>query len=284
MVRSKRNSQQTDTEKNTVQSLLKGFRVLEAFTAQDPELNLAETARKAGVDNATAFRFLNTLVESGYAERVPDSKKFRLTLKVLNLGFNAIARSDLRTLARPVLRELVGELNEAASVAVLDGADAIYIERIQAGLVRLGVDVRIGNRIPAYSSAVGHAILAWLPEATQIAVLQSAPRTKLTATTEIDLGKLLKRLRAVKQQGFATSDQETVSGLYALAAPILDADGKPMAAVSIAAPANTRTFNTFVEAGAPATVRAARNLSRALQTSGGVEHTRSQSSSRHQGD
>lgn len=265
----------TDPAKNTVQSLLKGFRVLEAFTAQAPELTIAETARKAGLDNATAFRFLNTLVEGGYAERVPDSRHYRLTLKVLNLGFNAIARSDLRTLARPVLRELVGELNEAASIGVLDGADVVYIERIQAGLVRLGVDVRIGNRIPAYSSAVGHAILACMPEAAQISILQSAPRSQLTAMTEIDLDRLLERLHQVKRNGFAASDQETVSGLFALAAPILDADGKPMAAVSIAAPANGKSFDAFVMAGAPAVIRAAQNLSRALQTGGGVEHSSS---------
>ncbi len=265
-----------DNSKNTVQSLLKGFRVMEAFTAQAPELTVAEAGRRAGLDNATAFRLLNTLVEGGYAERVPDSKRFRLTLKVLNLGFNAIARSDLRTLARPALRELVGELNEAASIAVLDGADVVYIERIQAGLVRLGVDVRIGNRIPAYSSAVGHAILAWLPEAMQISILQSAPRSRLTATTEIDLDRLLARLRQVKRHGFAASDQETVSGILALAAPILDAEGNPLAAVSIAAPANEKSFDAFVNAGAPATMRAAKNLSRALQTGGGVVHPVSQ--------
>jgi DNA-binding IclR family transcriptional regulator len=66
---------------------------------------MAEMARKAGMDNTTAFRFLNTLVDIGYAERVPDRRKFRLALKVLDLGFNAIARSALRTRARPILRE-----------------------------------------------------------------------------------------------------------------------------------------------------------------------------------
>ncbi len=119
---------------------------------------MAEVARLAGIDNATAFRFLNMLVEIGYVDRVSDSRKFRLALKVLDLGFNAIARSDLRTRARPILRGLVGEINEAASVGVLDGADVFYVERMQAGLARLGVDIRIGSRVPAYSSAVGHAI------------------------------------------------------------------------------------------------------------------------------
>ena len=141
--------------KNTVQSLAKGFKVLQAFTAQEAELTMAEVARKCGVDNATAFRFLNTLVDLGYVDKVDNTRRFRLSLKVLDLGFHAIAHSDLRTLARPILRSLVGEVNEAASVAVLDGSDVMYAERVQAGLTQLGVDVRIGSRVPAYSSAVG---------------------------------------------------------------------------------------------------------------------------------
>src|ERR1700674_4243917 len=87
----------SSSSKNTVQSLAKGFRVMEAFTSQEPELTIAEVARRAEMDNATVFRLLNTLVEIGYVNRVPETRKFRLALKVLDLGFNAIARSDLRT-------------------------------------------------------------------------------------------------------------------------------------------------------------------------------------------
>jgi IclR family transcriptional regulator, pca regulon regulatory protein len=265
------------SEKNTVQSLAKGFRVLEAFTAQEPELTMAEVARLAGVDNATAFRFLNTLVEIGYVDRVPDSRKFRLALKVLDLGFNAIARSDLRTRARPVLRSLVGVINEAASIGVLDGADVFYVERIQAGLARLGVDIRIGSRVPAYSSAIGHAILAWLSRSDQIAILEAQPRRQLTATTQTDLSLLLKRLEQVKRRGYAVSDQETVSGLYVIAAPVLDADGIPLAGLSIAAPAFQTNLKDFEAAGAPAVMQAAKALSRALQSSGGFTSERTMS-------
>ena len=108
---------------------------------------------------------LNTLTMLGYVARVPDSKRFRLTLKVIDLGLHAIGRSDLRELARPILRSLVGEITEAASVGVLDGGDVLYVERVRAGLTRLGVDIRIGTNIPAVSGVIGHAILAFLPPA-----------------------------------------------------------------------------------------------------------------------
>jgi IclR family pca regulon transcriptional regulator len=273
--RKKRKMAAADSQKNTVQSLAKGFRVLEAFTAQEPELTMAEVARRADMDNATAFRLLNTLVETGYVHRVPDTRKFRLGLKVLDLGFNAIARSDLRTHARPILRSLVGEINEAASIGVLDGADVIYVERIRAGLARLGVDIRIGNRVPAYSTAIGHAILAGLSQPAQISILQSQPRKQLTATTPTGLDELLSRLEQVKQRGYAVSDQETVSGLYVLAAPICDTDGIPLAGLSIAAPAFQTNLRDFEAAGARAVVQAAQALSRALQSGGGFTHQRS---------
>jgi IclR family pca regulon transcriptional regulator len=256
-------------DKNTVQSLAKGFRVLQAFTPDQPELGLAETARAAGLDNGTTFRFLNTLVKLGYIEKLP-GKRFRLTLKCLDLGFNAIARSDLRSLARPLLRSLIGPRIEAASIAVPDGADIVYVERVQAGFARLGVDVHIGSRAPAYSTAIGQAILAFLPRETQIAVLESRPRERRTATTLVDLEALLDRLAAVRSAGFALSDQENVTGLRVLAAPVLDADGVPVAGLSVAAPAFAMPLDEFDAAARVPVMTAAATLSRATQAAGSV--------------
>lgn len=255
--------------KNTVQSLAKGFKVLQAFTAQEPELTMAEVARKAGLDNATAFRFLNTLVGLGYVDKVDNSRLFRLSLNVLDLGFHAIARSDLRTLARPILRGLVGEVNEAASVGVLDGSSVVYVERVQAGLTQLGVDVRIGSRVAAYSSAVGQAILAWLPQGQQLQVLRGQPLVKLTDTTLTDIDALLERLAQIRAVGYAVSNQETVAGLYVMAAPVLDIDGLPVASLSVAAPAHRSTLRQFEQTTIGAVVAAAGQLSKSLQATGG---------------
>jgi IclR family pca regulon transcriptional regulator len=258
------------SEKNLVRSLAKGFAVLRAFTADAPELTLAEVARAAAIDNATAFRMLNTLVGLGLVARVPGTRRFRLTLACLDLGFNAIARSDLRTLARPLLRGLVGERVEAASVGVLDEASVVYVERVQAGLVRLGVDVRIGSRVPVHSSAIGQAILAFMPEAVQRSVLAAAPRERLTERTLTDLDALLARLAAVRADGIAVSDQETVMGLRVLAAPVRDADGVPVAGLSVATPALAMPLEAFVDAAGGPLRSAAEALSRALQAAGSV--------------
>jgi len=259
--------------KSVVQSLAKGFQVLTAFTSDEPELVLADVARRTGLDKGTTFRLLNTLVMLGYVERVDDTRRFRLSLKCLDLGFNAIARSELRTQARPILRGLVGEMNEAASLAVLDGSDIVYVERIQAGLVRLGVDVRIGSRAPVYSTAVGHAILALLPRDTQIQVLEAQPRIKRTETTITDMEALLERLSTVKAAGYALSNQENVSGLCVLAAPVVDLDGVPLAAISVAAPTMRITAEAFERSGVEPLLKAAAALSRTLQAMGGATAT-----------
>lgn len=255
-------------DKNVVHSLAKGLRVLEAFTADAPELVLAEVARRTGSDNATAFRLLNTLVMLGYVEKVPGSRAFRLTLKCLDIGFNAIARMDLRDLARPVLRALVGEVNEAASVGVLEGSEIVYVERVQAGLTRLGVDIRIGSRVPVHSTAIGHAILAFLPREAQIRVLEARPRPKLTEHTPTELPDLLARFDAVRARGYDVSDQETVSGLRVLSAPVLDADGTPIAGLSVAAPAFRMPRDAFEGAARGPVLTAAATLARALQATG----------------
>src|SRR4051812_25139125 len=258
--------------KNQVHSLAKGLRVLMAFSSEEPELVIAEVARRAELDNATAFRLLNTLVLLGFVEKIPDTRRFRLTLKCLDLGFNAIARSDLRTLSRPILRNLVGETSEAASLGVLDESQIVYVERIQAGLARLGVDVRIGSRVAVHSTAIGHAILAFLSREEQVQILEARPREKLTERTIVDLDKLLARLKQVRARGYAVSDQENVSGLCVLSAPVLDTDGYPVAAISVAAPTMRTSIVNFEKIGVAPLLTAAAALSRALEATGGAAH------------
>ena len=257
-------------DKNIVKSVAKAFAVLQAFGPDADELVLADVARAAGLDNATAFRLLNTLVMLGYVEKVGDTRRFRLTFKCLDLGFSAIARSDLRSLGRPFLRTMVGPRIEAASIGVLDGHEIVYIERIQAGLERLAVDVRVGNRVPAFSSAQGRAILSRLPVDVQRAILESAPLRPLTDHPVVDVDRILGQIAQATADGYAVSEQETVTGLRVIAAPITDVDGVPVAALSAAAPSFGRTLEQFIADARDVTCEAARRLSLAVRAAGGM--------------
>lgn len=221
--------------KSSVQSLAKAFRLLEAIAASDIDLTLSELAEAAKLDPGTTHRMLNTLVSLGYVAKVPERKRFSLTLKVLDLGFRAIGRRDIRTLARPLLRSLVGEVSEAASLGVLDGSDILYVERMRAGHTRLGVDIRVGTLIPAVSSVIGWAILAFLPAADLVRALKQPSRQRDFRGIEAP-DDLEKRLAAVRKQGYVLSGSRISSDLTVLSAPVLDGDGYPLAAVSVAAP------------------------------------------------
>lgn len=254
--------------KSMVQSLSKGFQVLEAFDANNRELGLTGISQKTGLDAGTVFRMVNTLVMLGYLERGEGHKTYRLGLKVLDLGFHAIGRQDLRDLVRPYLRELVGEVSEAASIGVLDGADIVYIERVHAGLVRLGVDIRIGSRIPAYYTAIGHSILAHLSRSERKRILASRERVRLTPKTVTTINEIEEKLEFVRAHGYALSDQDAAPMLRVIAAPIFDCDGFPIAALSVAAPSLHMRVEEFVERAVDPVLDATNNISKALSIRG----------------
>lgn len=254
--------------KSSVQSLAKAFRLLEAIAASDADLTLSELAGAAMLDPGTTHRMLNTLVDLGYVARA-EGKRFTLTLKVLDLGFRAIGRRDIRTLARPLLRTLVGEVSEAANLGVLDGSDVLYVERIRAGMTRLGVDIRVGTLIPAANSVIGWAILAFLPptDVARILALPSRQRDFHTIGQPADLGK---RLAAVRKQGYALGGSLVSNDMIALAAPVLDRDGFPVAAVSVAAPSMRMTADDLRDRALEPLRKTARLIASGLEASGGT--------------
>lgn len=260
--------------KSIVMSLAKGFRVLEVFDEHDPELTITEIARRADLDVGTAFRLVQTLLMLGYLRQSAVNKRYSLGLKVLDLGFNAIARMDLHSSSRPILRSLVGQVAEAASIGVLEGAEVVYVERVHAGMARLGVNVRIGSRVPAYCTALGHSILAHLPLQQRIEILHMRERVKLTPRTPTSIADIEERLERVRQLGYALSDQDTITGLRVIAAPILDPDGHPYAGVSVAGPSMACSLEEFVGRSTRPVIDAAAALGRMLSIAGSAQTVR----------
>jgi len=259
-----------ENPKNLVQSVAKAFAVLKAFGPDRPELTLAEVAAQTGHDRGTAFRLVHTLVDLGYLRPVPEGRRFRLTLKCLELGYAALSAGDLPTHARPLLRELVPAVADAGSLGVLEKGEVIYVARVEAGLERHGVVRRPGTRIGAYATALGHAILAWLPREAQIAQLESVPRVKLSDRTLTDLDPLLARLDEVRARGFAVSDGENAYGLRTVAAPVLDARGAPAAGVSLTIDSDRLPLADFIALTAPRVCALAEELGTGLRLSFGT--------------
>ncbi|PPD15586.1 MAG: IclR family transcriptional regulator [Methylobacterium sp.] len=259
-----------DNPKNLVQSVAKAFAVLRAFDANLPELTISEIAARTALDRGTSFRLVHTLCALGYLAPVPRAKRYRLTLKCLELGYTPLARADLKRLSKPLLDEMIPDVADAASLGMLDGPDVVYVERAQVELPQLNLDRRPGSRIGAYGSALGHALLACLPVERQRALLETSNRIRLSEKTLVEVDSILARLAEVKARGYAVSDGENAYGLRTVAAAILDTDGSPIAGVSLTIHAERMPMERFAARAIPEVRRIAQDLTNANAQSFGA--------------
>lgn len=253
-----------ENPKNVVHSVAKAFAVLKTFQPALDELTISEIAARADLDRGTAFRLVHTLRDLGYVASVLGTKRFRLTLKCLELGYTALAHADLKRLSRPLLSDLVAEVCDAASLGVIDGTDVVYVERVQADLGRHRVDRRSGSRTGIYAAALGQAILAFETVATQRETFERTDLVKLSERTVTDIDALLARLAEIRERGWALSDGENAYGLRTVAAPIFDPQGRAVAAVSATVRSERFDLDGFVAVALPRVRAVAAELSEAL--------------------
>jgi IclR family transcriptional regulator, pca regulon regulatory protein len=221
---------QAQRESHFVQSLERGLSVITAFGPATPELSLSDVARATGLTRAAARRFLLTLVDLGYM-RLED-RLFRLTPRVLGLGYAFLSSISLPGIAEPHLESLSHQLHESSSLSVLDGQDIVYVARVPASRI-MTVSINVGTRFPAYATSMGRVLLAGLDDARldeHLEGLDLVPFTAHTVRTADDLRALVLEVRRL---GYALVDQELEHGLRSLAAPVRNRDGAVVAAVNV---------------------------------------------------
>jgi IclR family pca regulon transcriptional regulator len=212
-----------------VQSLARGLAVLRAFAPGYERLTIADAAARAGLTRAGARRILLTLQHLGYVRS--DSRHFFLTARVLDLaqGFGERALWDA---TRPVLQSVADALNETTSAGVLDGAEVVYVLRIQsARLLHLGVSA--GTRLPAHVSSMGRVLLAALPPAPLEDYFRTAPLRRFTKFTVTDPAVLRARLDEVRAQGWAYVKGEIEEGVSGVSVPLTNRTGRVIAALNV---------------------------------------------------
>jgi IclR family transcriptional regulator, pca regulon regulatory protein len=220
------------------QSLERGLAILATFSEQRPLLGISELARAVDLNKSTAHRYVATLAALGYLQQDPSSRKYRLGLRVIDLGFAAVNSMEISKVAGPFLRALSEETGYTASMAVLDGAEVVYVARHRSsrgGRPGLELNLNVGSRIPAYCTALGKALLAFRP-ADEVAVL--IDRTDLTRRAPNTLTAreaLIGALAQVRRTGLALNDEELAAGLRSMAAPVRDGFGEVVAAVNLTA-------------------------------------------------
>ncbi|WP_200301199.1 IclR family transcriptional regulator domain-containing protein [Streptomyces adelaidensis] len=217
-------------EPHFVRSFERGLAVIRAFDTEHPALTLSEVARTCELTRAAARRFLLTLVDLGYVHT--DGRLFRLTPRVLELGYAYLSSVTLPDLAEPHLERLVAQVGESSSLCVLDGDDIVYVARVPTSRI-LTATVTVGTRFPAHVTSVGRVILAQLPDEEIDARLTRADLRPLTRRTLVSPDQLRAELRRVRRQGYAVVDQELEEGLRSVAVPVRDRNGEVVAAVNI---------------------------------------------------
>jgi DNA-binding IclR family transcriptional regulator len=241
------------------------LRVLEAFR-DEGQLGVTELARRLGLHKNNVFRILATLEQQGYVEQCGEHEAYRLGVRCLELGRSyAGTRSLLRT-ARPVLAALARRSGESAHLAELREFEVVHLDGEQApGLLQTGL--RVGRTLPVHCTALGKVLLACGSSALQESFARDVlPRglESRTALTVVDRDKLLEHLHAVAANGYATDVEECAAGLCCAAAPVFDASGEVVAALSISGPSVRLSEEALQRAAVPAVLAAAQDLSRQL--------------------
>ena len=211
----------------------KAMAVVSAFSYAEPVLGVSELSRRLGLGKSTVHRILATLLADGFVERTRD-ERYRLSIKMYDIGQQVAASIELRELVHPALERLRNESGETAHVAVLSGADVVYVDRLESPQM-LRVLTRVGRRRPAHATSSGKCLLAFGGPADLAAVVAGGlPR--LGPRTITSKSMLEKALATVRRTGYAISIEEAAPDVASVAAPIFDGSGECVAAVSVAGP------------------------------------------------
>jgi IclR family transcriptional regulator, pca regulon regulatory protein len=234
------------------QSLERGLAVLRCFTSKHPELGISELADELGMSKSTIHRYAVTLVALGYLEQLNSSHKYRLGLRVTDLGMSALNATGLKEHVHPGLEELRQTSGYTVSMAVLDGAEIRYLDRLPSfrrEQAKVDLGLRPGSALPAHRTAMGKILLAQLPEDELHQRIDGLGEPVGHAQKSV-AGKdaLLLELAQVRETGMAVNDDEHASELLSIAVPVRNDLGDVVAAIDMTARAGTISRDQFVDA------------------------------------
>jgi DNA-binding IclR family transcriptional regulator len=253
-------------ESNLAGTVIKALDIVDCLAERRVPMSTQEIAKAVGMSRPTTYRLLMTLMSRGF---VRDTGNFRFLLgtKLLTLSRLVLDQLDVLEVARPYLTELSRVSNETANLSILDDGELLYIGKEESRReVPMAVQLRstVGTRIAVHSSAMGKAMLAFLPpESVQSYLDRMVPLKRYTAHTITSPEVLLRELEEVRVRGYAIDEREVDEGTRCVGAPVFDSSGQVAAAMSIAGPAYRLTLDSLHQF-AGEVMRVTRELSREL--------------------
>ena len=217
-----------------VQSLVRAGSILDTFTQRKAELSLKEITEATGLSKSTCYRLLATLENMRFIDRTPDRARYRIGIKLFELGLIAQNRMNLRRQALPYLVELAETTEETAFLITRDRDEALCIERVEGTYPVKVLALNVGGRLPLHLGGAQRALLAELPDAEVLRIVEEQGMPKFTETSVTDPQDLLQELQHTRATGYGRSWEDITPGVAAVGAIIKDHTGEGVAAVSIA--------------------------------------------------
>lgn len=239
-----------------VKSAQRVMQIIDALTYTGP-LTFAQLSTELGLPRSSLHGLLSTMVAGGFLVYEEGTRRYHLGIRIWEAGQAYTRNLDLVQAAMPLLREIVDELNETAQLAVLDGTDNVYLAKVESNQ-KLVLVSHVGSRLPAYTTGLGKALLAGLTDDEVREIFKGTQMSAYTDRTITDLDTLIGVLGTIRRRGYATDEGEYTSGVFCVAAPVRDAVGKTIAAISVSVPTvrvNATTRRSMIRAVGNATSR-----------------------------
>ncbi len=237
---------------------------MEALADAGKPLSLSQIAEAVDMGLPTAYRFLRTLEFLEWVERVPDLKQYRIAPRVVRFAHSFFDTSDLWSFAHRHLIQACREYNETFNLAILDGTDILYIDRVKTKKI-LDINLEIGSKLPAFCTSMGRVLLASLPRANARRLLERSCRKPFTRHTVTDTTMLMTILDDARSQGYSVNRGEMAPELISVAAPVRNLDGQVVAAVNMAVNADHYDRSAVETTLIPAVISVAARISKALE-------------------
>ncbi|WP_050181656.1 IclR family transcriptional regulator [Domibacillus robiginosus] len=220
---------------NVVKSVARALDIIALVSASRTGLGVTEIAKGMDINKSSVFRTLATLEQYGYIEQHKETGRYRIGYAFLEVSSILLESLDVRSEAQAVLRQLEAETNEVVHLVVYDRGEVVYIEKLE-GNETLRMHSKVGRRAPVHCTSVGKAILAHLPEAEVVDILERQGMPVHTVQTMTTKEAYLTELARVRQEGYALDLEENEPGIRCIASPVFDHQGSIAAAVSISGP------------------------------------------------
>ncbi len=224
----------------------RSLRVLALLANAGRALSLAELAAQLALPKGTAHRICTQLLAGGFLVRDVDERSFSVGPALRQLAFDTLNHGVVRGQRHEVLAELVRQVGETCNFTTLDGAQVLYLDRVEAQWP-LRLTLEVGSHVPLHCTASGKLFLAQMPKKERDAMIDALALTCMTPTTLTDAARLRAECEAIARRGYSTDREEFIAGLIAVAVPVLDTEGRPRAAIAVHAPSARMTLDEAVK-------------------------------------